>query len=100
MVEWTFLTNYALVLSSIAGSPRITARELANTIGITERTTHKIIADLHEEGYIAKKREGRRNSYQVNLDLPLRDPVLREAAVRELLQALGRKKRGRPRKAG
>jgi DNA-binding MarR family transcriptional regulator len=57
MSEWTFLSNHALVLSYIAHHPRITARELANAIGITERATRKIIADLLETGYIAKKRE-------------------------------------------
>jgi len=57
MPQWTFLTNHALVLSYIAHYPRITGRNLANAIGITERATRKLIADLLEAGYIAKKRE-------------------------------------------
>ena len=96
MPEWTFLSNHGLVLSYIAYHTRITARELANVVGITERATRKIIADLLETGYITKKREGRRNRYRVDPDLALRHPIHGETAVGELLEALGWK---RPRRA-
>jgi DNA-binding transcriptional ArsR family regulator len=95
MPEWTLLTNHALVLSYIARHPHITARELANAIGITERTTRKIIADLQEAGYIAKKRQGRRNRYRVNPDLTLHHPGHGETAVGEILEALGWRRRRR-----
>ena len=93
MPDWTFLTNHALVLSYIAHHPRITARELANAIGITERATRKIIADLLDTGYITKKRDGRRNRYRVNPDVTLRHPSHGETAVGDLLEALGWKRR-------
>lgn len=93
MPEWTFLTNHGLVLSHIARHPRITARDLADAIGITERATRNIIADLLETGYITKKREGRRNRYRINPDLSLRHPSQGETAVGDLLQALGWKRR-------
>lgn len=96
MSGWTFLSNHALVLSYIAHHPRITARELANAVGITERATRKIIADLLETGYITKKRYGRRNHYRINPDLTLRHPGHGETAVGDLLRALGWKK---PKKA-
>jgi DNA-binding transcriptional ArsR family regulator len=93
--EWTFLTNHGLVLSYLASHPRITARELGDAIGITERATRKIIADLSQAGYINKKREGRRNRYRVNADLPLRHPAHQETEIGDLLQALGWRRRGR-----
>lgn len=93
MPEWTFLTNHALVLSYIARHSRITARDLANAIDITERTTRKIIADLLDTGYIDKKREGRRNRYRVNLGLALRHPGHGETAVGDLLGALSWRRR-------
>ena len=99
MSEWTFLTNHGLVLSYMAQHPRITARELGDAIGITERATRKIIADLSQAGYISKKREGRRNRYRVNADLPLRHPAHQETEIGDLLQALGWKRRGRRWKA-
>ena len=99
MAEWTFLTNHGMVLSHIARHPRITAREVADSIGITERATRKIIAALLEAEYITKKREGRRNRYRVNSDLPLRHSSHGETTVGDLLKALGWRKPGRPRKS-
>ena len=99
MTSWAFLTNHTLVLSHIALHPRITARELADAIGITERATRKIIADLLEADYITKKREGRGNHYRVNPDRPLSPPGLDETAVGYLLEIIGWKRRGRPRKS-
>jgi DNA-binding transcriptional ArsR family regulator len=91
--EWTFVTNYALVLSLLAKQPRITARELATAIGITERTVRKIIADLDAAGYISKKKQGRRIRYRINPDLSLRHDVHQEIAVGDFLEALGWKRR-------
>lgn len=89
MGGWTFITNHGSVLSYLARHPRSTAREVAQTIGITERTTHRIIADLANEGYISRRREGRRNIYRVNPHLSLRQPTHGEAVVGDLLVALG-----------
>jgi len=80
------------VLSYIAHHPRITARDLANAVGITERATRKIIADLLGTGYIDIKREGRRNHYRINADLDLRHPIHGETAIGDLLEALGWKR--------
>ena len=93
MPEWTFLTNHALVLSFVAKHPRITARELSASIGITERAVRRVIADLDTGGYIAKKREGRRVRYRINPELPLRHEAHRDKAVGDLLEVLGWKRR-------
>ncbi len=57
-------------------------------MGVTERTTHKIISDLEKEGYIERRRDGRRNVYRVNPELPLRRHTIEEIRVSELLEAL------------
>jgi len=98
MPEFRFLTNHALVLSHIARQPRITARDLSDIIGITERTTRKIIEDLLQADCVTKKREGRRNRYRVNTDHPITPPGLEEMEVGYLLETFGWRKRGRPRK--
>ena len=100
MPEWTFLTNHGLVLSYVACRPRVTALELSNLVGITERSVRKILNDLEADGYITKKREGRRNHYRVNPELPLRHPGHGETAIGDLLEALGWKRRGRKPKVG
>ena len=99
MADWTFLTNHAMVLSALARNPRITAREIASAIGITERTVRKIIADLELEGYISKKREGRRLRYRINPELTLRHESYQEMAIGDFLEALGWKRRRKHRKA-
>ncbi len=66
---------HTLVLSYIAQHKRITALEPASEVGITERATRKIIADLLQTGYITKKREGRQNCYKIVPELPLLHPV-------------------------
>jgi DNA-binding MarR family transcriptional regulator len=53
MSEWAFITNHGLVLATIAKHPNLTAREIGDTVGVTERTAHRIIIDLEEAGYIS-----------------------------------------------
>ncbi len=93
MPEWGFLTNHALVLSIIARQPRITARDISATLGITERSVRKIIADLELNGYISKKKEGRRLRYRINPDLPLRHETQWDTAIGSFLELLGWKRR-------
>jgi predicted HTH transcriptional regulator len=86
--QWTFITNHGLVLSYISHNPTSTAREIANYIGVTERTTHKIIADLEEAGYIGREKIGRRNLYSVDPQLPLRHHTKTDIMVEDLLESL------------
>jgi DNA-binding Lrp family transcriptional regulator len=88
MSAWTFITNHGAVLSLIAQNHQITAREIAEILGITERPVRRIIAELEAAGYLCKERVGRVNCYGVNLDLPLRRPEARATMVRDLLQVL------------
>lgn len=96
MAGWKFLTNHALVLCLIAQKSRITAREISTAVGITEKATRNIISDLEADGYITKKREGRRNKYRINPDLPLRHQLQEDKAVGDLLEVLGWKRRRKP----
>lgn len=96
MPGWKFVTNHALVLCQIAQHPRITARELSMAIGITEKTTRRIITDLEADGYVTKKREGRRLRYGVDPDLPLRAEAQQDRAIGDLLEVLGWKRRHKP----
>ncbi len=88
MREWTFLTNHATALLCVARNPGMTLRQIGDYVGITERAAHRIISDLVEEGYLTRSREGRRNRYEVRPDVPLRDPLLQERTIGDLLGAL------------
>ncbi len=98
MSEWTFLTNYALVLTYLAKQPSITAREISIDCGITERAIRKIIANLDEAGYIRKRKVGRGMRYRINPNLLLRHDTYNEIVIGDFLQALGWKRRRRRQK--
>ena len=95
---WDFLTNHAHVLLCVAKDPGIRLRDIAAAVGITERGAHKILTELVDEGYVLRERHGRRNSYKVKPELPLRHPLVHDREVGDLLKVLMRPER--PRKAG
>jgi DNA-binding IscR family transcriptional regulator len=82
---WTFLSNHSHVLIALARNPDARIRELADTVGITERAVVHILADLESAGVIAKERHGRRNSYEINTGAPLRHAVEAHRTVADIL---------------
>lgn len=72
----------------LAGQPDARLRDVASALGVTERTAYGVVADLTEAGYLVKERDGRRNRYHVQRDLPLRDDIGRDRSVGELLDVL------------
>lgn len=86
--SWTFLTNHGHVLLCVSSGPPLTAREFALRIGISERSVQAILTDLTEEGYLSKKRIGRRNVYTLNPEGKLRRPLEANHTVGELVAAL------------
>ena len=68
---WSFLTNHARALLCIAHDPGARLRDIAATLGITERRAFGIVTDLTEAGYVVKEKEGRRNRYRIQDHLPL-----------------------------
>jgi hypothetical protein len=85
MASWSFLTSHARVLLCIAHDPAARLRDVAASLGITERSAHGIITDLAEAGYVMKQKDGRRNRYQVQAHLPVPGPGTREPAVGEVV---------------
>lgn len=90
---WTFLTNHAHVLISIDQNPDLRIRDIAASVGITERAVQRILSDLEAGGYLSAHREGRRNRYVVAGGLPLRHALEAHRDVAALL-ALGRRDEG------
>jgi DNA-binding IclR family transcriptional regulator len=88
MAEWSILTNHALALVCIAHDPGVRLRDIAAALDISERSAFAIVADLTEAGYVVKKKNGRRNRYQIQGHLPLRDSVARERTIGEMLDVL------------
>jgi DNA-binding Lrp family transcriptional regulator len=84
--KWTFLSNHAHVLVCLCRDPRARVRDIAEAVGVTERAVLLILANLEEEGIVERVREGRRNRYVLDLDVPLRHPLEEKRTVRELLR--------------
>jgi DNA-binding Lrp family transcriptional regulator len=87
--SWTFLTNHAHVLLAMARDPEIRQRDIARLVGVTERATQKIVAELEAAGYVTRERIGRRNRYAVDLDQPLRHRLDGAHPVGDILRPLG-----------
>jgi predicted transcriptional regulator len=87
-MAWGFLTNHSQALLCIAQDPGVRLREIAGTLGITERSAYGIVNDLVEAGYVEKAKQGRRNRYSIQGDKPLPDALLRQRTVRQLVNLL------------
>jgi DNA-binding MarR family transcriptional regulator len=72
---WTLLTGHGHVLVEIARNPDARIRDISPVVGLTERSVQAIVADLEAEGYLTRRRTGRRVEYTVN-----RDSVFRHSA--------------------
>jgi hypothetical protein len=86
--NWTFLTSHARVLLCIAHDPGMRLRDIAASVGVTERSAYGIVSDLAQAGYIVKERDGRRNRYQIQHHLPLPEAPDRDQAIGDVLGVL------------
>ena len=93
MPEWTFLTNYGLILAYVGHHPDSTGREMAEAVGMTARAVRTIVADLRDAGYLEPEKVGRRNRYRVNSGQPMRLLGSLEVSVGDLLDLLWRNDR-------
>jgi DNA-binding MarR family transcriptional regulator len=82
---WTFLTNHGHVLVCLAQDPDVLLRDVAASIGITERSAQQIVADLERAGVIIRMRVGRRNRYLVRREESFRHPLEAGVTVGEFL---------------
>lgn len=83
--SWTFLSNHGHVLVALSRDPEARIRDIAESVGITERAAQAILKDLEDEGYVSKVKQGRRNSYSLHVDLNLRHPAEARTRIRDLL---------------
>lgn len=85
---WTFMTNHAHVLILLAQNPDRVLREVAASVGITERAVQRIVAELEEDGYIHRSKEGRKNTYAIDLSKPLRHPIESHCSIGDLVDLI------------
>jgi predicted DNA-binding transcriptional regulator YafY len=88
MEGWSFLTKHARVLLCIADDPDARLRDIAASVGITERSAYGIVSDLAAAGYAVKQKDGRRNRYQIQAHLLLPEPASQQFTIGEVLALL------------
>ncbi len=85
---WRLVTNHGHVLACIAADPDARLRDIADAVGITERTAVQIVSDLEEAGYLTRTRIGRRNRYEIDGNQRVRAPRAGTMTVAQLLGLL------------
>ena len=86
--KWTFLTNHLHVILCLHRDHDITVRILATQIGITERSVQRILKELEDAKAITRRRDGRRNLYQIRYKHRLRHPLEKNHTIGEVLELL------------
>jgi DNA-binding MarR family transcriptional regulator len=85
---WRFLSNHTQVLLCLSRDPNARFRDIAESVGITERAAQRIVADLIESGYVESTRVGRRNHYRIRTDIAMRHPAQDGHEIGQLLKLL------------
>ncbi|MGB0409765.1 MAG: helix-turn-helix transcriptional regulator [Opitutales bacterium] len=85
---WNFFTNHAHVLICLARNPEQPLREVALSVGITERAVQRIVAELEGAGYIERERVGRQNHYSIHTEGRLRHPLEAHRSIGDLLDVV------------
>ncbi len=86
---WTFLSNHGHVLMCLAADNDARLRDIAERVGITERTVFGIVENLQEAGIVVREKVGRRNTYRIRRDAHLRHQIESSHTVGDLIELLG-----------
>ena len=86
--HWTFFSNHAHVLICLARNPDQPLRDVALSVGITERAVQRIVADLEEAGFLARERVGRQNHYRIYSKRKLRHDLESHRSIGDLLDVV------------
>ena len=87
--QWAFLTNYGIVFAYISQHPKSTTQKIAEMTNMSIRGGNIIIDNLNEAGYLTKVKDGRCNYYVVHPELTIREDLLGECTIGEVLKAFG-----------
>ncbi len=83
--RWTFLSNHSHVLICLHRDPELTLREVAERVGITERSVQRIVRELEEGGYVRRERDRLRNRYRFRTSARLRHPIESHRTIGDLI---------------
>jgi hypothetical protein len=87
-VRWSLLSRHGVVLVYLALNASVTMRQLSLTLNLTERALYGIIKDLTALDLLRVERVGRTNTYQINPDAPLPNPLFAHMRLGHFLKLL------------
>ncbi|HYU19992.1 MAG TPA: HTH domain-containing protein [Chloroflexota bacterium] len=82
------LSNHTALLMLLAARSEVTTRDLAISLGITERAVHRILKDLARQGYISIGKNGYRNTYKLHPQKSLGHPSFPSITLGDLIGPL------------
>jgi len=85
MGDWKLLSNHGQVLVFLSREPESRLRDIAEAVGITERSAHRIVSELCNDGVLVRAQNGRRNRYEIRPDVPIHDALLGDHWIGEIL---------------
>jgi DNA-binding Lrp family transcriptional regulator len=86
--NWTFFTNHAHVLICLARNAKQPLREVALSVGITERAVQRIVAELEDADYLSREKVGRQNTYLIHDRVNLRHSLESHRTIGDLLDVV------------
>lgn len=86
--QWTFFTNHAHILICLARNPAQPLREVAVSVGISERAVQRIVAELEGAGYLSREKVGRQNRYRIHDRIQLRHALEAHRSIGDLLDVV------------
>jgi DNA-binding transcriptional ArsR family regulator len=85
---WMFFTNHTHVLLWLSEQSDARVKDIAAVVGVTERAVQRILSELEEAGFVTRQRVGRRNTYVVHANRPLRHPLEAHCTVEAVLDVI------------
>lgn len=86
MSDWTLFSNHGHVLVCLSRNSEARLRDVALDVGITERAVQKIVRDLQDGDMISVTKNGRRNSYRILRQTPLRHDLESTCTLKDLIK--------------
>jgi len=94
MSNWTLFSNHGHVLVCLARDSEARLRDVAASVGITERAVQKIVRDLQDGGMVSVTKNGRRNSYRIHKKQTLRHDLEANCTLGNLVKLVNKRPKG------
>ncbi len=91
MGNWTLFSNHGHVLVCLARDSEARLRDVAASVGITERAVQKIVRDLQDGGMVSVTKNGRRNSYRIHKKQTLRHDLEANCTLGNLVKLVNKR---------